>query len=155
MITSLRSSLAILSAIVLTVEAAPGDLDVSFGNGGKVTTAIGLGSDTASGMAIQSDGKLLVVGSSAVGSSANFALVRYNVDGSLDTSFNSTGKVTTPFPDGASGAHSVAVQGDGKIVVAGYARVREPVTIPIPLTSPWFATMRMAVWIRPSMARVR
>jgi uncharacterized delta-60 repeat protein len=70
-------------------------LDTSFDSDGKVTTAIGSGTDRAYSVAIQSDGKIVVAGYS-YGSNNDVALVRYNTDGSLDTSFDSDGKVTTP-----------------------------------------------------------
>ncbi len=56
------------------------------------------------------------------GSNDDFALVRYNTDGSLDTSFDSDGKVTTAIGSGDDYASSVAIQSDGKIVAAGYSR---------------------------------
>ena len=65
-------------------------------------------------MAIQSDGKIVVAGISGNGSTSGFALVRYNSDGSLDTTFNGTGKVHS-----GGGATSVVIQSDGKIVAAG------------------------------------
>jgi uncharacterized delta-60 repeat protein len=100
---------------------APGDLDVSFGDTGKVTTAIGTVNDEARSVAIQSDGKILVAGNSNIASLNNFAVVRYDYDGSLDTSFNGTGKVTTKIGSGQhDAAESVAVQSDGMILVAGY-----------------------------------
>ncbi len=95
--------------------AAPGDLDLSFGNGGKVIGGIAL----AGGMAIQSDGKIVVVGEGSSGNGTwDFAVVRYNPNGSLDTSFNGIGKVTAAF-GGQDFVNSVAIQADGKIVVAG------------------------------------
>ena len=72
-----------------------GTLDTSFDSDGKVTTAIGSGNDDACSVAIQSDGKIVVAGDSNNGSNDDFALVRYNTDGTLDTSFDSDGKVTT------------------------------------------------------------
>ncbi|MFF1396789.1 calcium-binding protein [Streptomyces sp. NPDC058287] len=102
--------------------AAPGDLDPSFGTGGKVTTDFGA-NDGAEGVALQADGKVVAVGNSGAG----FALARYNTDGSLDTSFDTDGKVTTDFGSpSANLAHAVALQADGKIVVAGL--VGDPVT---------------------------
>jgi uncharacterized delta-60 repeat protein len=94
-----------------------GSLDTSFGTGGKVTTDIGSG-DTASSVAIQSDGKIVAAGYSYIGSNNDFALVRYKTDGSLDTNFDSDGKVTTDIGSGDT-AYSVAIQSDGKIVAAG------------------------------------
>ncbi len=96
--------------------AAPGDLDPTFGIGGKVITGGGL--NVAQAMAIQSDGKIVAAGSSYNGTRNDFAVVRYNTDGSLDTSFGGTGIVITPVGN-SSGASSVAIQSDGKIVAAG------------------------------------
>ena len=98
-----------------------GSLDTSFGSGGKVTTAIGLYEDFAYSTAIQRDGKIVVAGYSYNGSNDDFALVRYNLNGSLDTSFGSGGKVTTAIGSSHDYANSVAIQSDGKIVVAGYS----------------------------------
>ena len=98
-----------------------GSLDSSFGTGGKVFTAVGSGNDFAESVAIQSDGKIVVAGYSYNGSNDDFALVRYNTDGSLDTSFDSDGKVTTDVGSGSDVANSVAIQSDGKIVAAGYS----------------------------------
>jgi uncharacterized delta-60 repeat protein len=98
-----------------------GSLDTSFDGDGKVTTPIGSGFDEASSVAIQPDGKIVAAGSSNNGSSFDFALARYNVNGGLDTSFNNTGKVTTPVGSNDDRALSVALQADGKIVAAGVA----------------------------------
>jgi uncharacterized delta-60 repeat protein len=95
-----------------------GSLDNSFDSDGKVITDIGSGDDYGSSAAIQSDGKIVVAGSSYYGSSWDFALVRYNADGSLDNTFDSDGKVTTDM-GGADDGYSLAIQSDGKIVVAG------------------------------------
>ena len=98
-------------------QAAPGDLDTSFGTGGKVTTGFSLGNGMAYSVAIQADGKIVAAGIAG----SDFALARYNSDGSLDTSFGTGGKVTTDFGPLGSGASSVAIQADGKIVAAGSA----------------------------------
>jgi uncharacterized delta-60 repeat protein len=102
--------------------ASAAGLDPTFGVAGKVTTLFG-GDDTA--MALQDDGKIVLAG----GSSDGFALARYNADGSLDTSFGEAGLVKTVLiTSGISQqvALAVAVQPDGKIVVAGYTRVGLP-----------------------------
>ena len=96
-----------------------GTLDTSFNGTGKVTTPIGSGDDVAYSVAIQSDGKIVAAGYSS-GGFADFAIVRYNTNGTLDTSFNGTGKVTTPIGFADDGAYSVAIQSDGKIVAAGF-----------------------------------
>jgi len=95
-----------------------GALDTSFGSGGKVTTDFG-GSDAGYSVALQPDGKIVVAGYAGL----DFALARYNSDGALDTSFGTGGKVTTDFSGGRDVGYSVALQPDGKIVVAGYAGV--------------------------------
>ena len=109
---------------------APGGLDVSFGNGGKVTTAIGSGDDQAYSVALQSDGKIVVAGYSA----GDFALVRYTASGALDTSFGNGGKVITPIGGGTDSGQSVAVQSDGKIVVAGYTYIGDATNYDFALT---------------------
>lgn len=102
---------------------ASGELDTTFGSGGKVTTQFGYGGSAYS-VAIQSDGKILAVGYSYMihdGLNApDFALVRYNPDGSLDNSFGNGGIVTTHVGSASDGGYSVTLQSDGKIVVAGY-----------------------------------
>ncbi|MDA9941056.1 delta-60 repeat domain-containing protein [Luminiphilus sp.] len=107
------------------VAAAAGDLDTTFGTDGKVTTDFNGLTDEARSVAIQSDGKLVVAGISIEGSQIDessfwrFALARYNVNGSLDTSFGGGGKVTTAIGGYIDEAYSVAIQSDGKIVGAG------------------------------------
>ena len=109
-----------LKAEVLCERALmAGDLDTTFDGDGKVTTAVGSFADEARGVAIQSDGKIVVAGFSFNGSNNDFALTRYNSNGSLDTTFDGDGKVTTAVGSSADVAYSVAIQSDGKIVVAG------------------------------------
>lgn len=104
--------------------AAPGDLDPTFGNGGIVTTNFTTNRDEANGVALQADGKIVAVGSSFVApNSSDFALARYNSDGTPDSSFGNNGTVTTDFDNGADIAAGVAIQSDGKIVVAGQSQV--------------------------------
>jgi uncharacterized delta-60 repeat protein len=119
------------AAFVITtaslVTAAPGDLDPTFDGDGKVTTQIDV-SNAARGVAIQADGKIVAAGVAscppcAPATPPDFALTRYNRDGSLDTAFDGDGKVTTDFAAGADEAFAVAIQGDGKIVAAGSAAI--------------------------------
>jgi len=98
-----------------------GSLDTTFHSDGIVTTPIGSGNDLGYGIAIQSDGKIVVAGLSHNGSNYDFAVVRYNTDGTLDTTFHSDGIVTTPIGSGDDGGCGIAIQSDGKIVVAGYS----------------------------------
>ena len=96
-----------------------GSLDNSFDNDGKVTTAVGALNDVASSIAIQSDGKIVVAGNSYNGNDNDFAVVRYTVNGSLDGSFDNDGKLTTAIGPNNDYAYALAIQSDGKIVVAG------------------------------------
>jgi uncharacterized delta-60 repeat protein len=94
-------------------------LDLSLSGDGQQTVAFG-GTDTAVAVALQPDGKIVVAGSTTAGS--DFALARLMADGSLDTSFNTTGKVTPTF-GGVDTAAGVVVQPDGKVVVAGLTNI--------------------------------
>lgn len=104
--------------LTVTVCGHPGDLDTSF-EGGRVIVPVGAGEDYANAMVVASDGKLLVAGRSAE-NQGDFALVRLERDGRVDPTFGSGGKVTTDL-GGANVAYAIAVQSDGKIVVAGSA----------------------------------
>ena len=113
-------------------RAAPGDLDPGFGGDGKVTTAFfaeANASATIYALAVQGDGKIVAAGSasrsqqSGAGSGSEFAVARYNANGSLDSSFGGDGKVTTDIAGGQDYAYAVAVQGDGKIIAAGSANL--------------------------------
>jgi uncharacterized delta-60 repeat protein len=105
--------------------AQVGGLDPTFGSSGKVTTAIGSVYDTINNLALQPDGKIVAGGQSKREDSpynTNFwrgALVRYNPDGSLDTSFGSGGKVTQSVANKTDYIGGVAIQSDGKILAAG------------------------------------
>ena len=105
-------------ALATDVEFGPGDLDPTFGEGGKVTTDLFGDSDVANDIALQPGGKIIAVGSAG----SDFALARYNRDGSLDTTFGDGGKVTTDFFGERDEARAVAIQPNGKIVVGGLAR---------------------------------
>src|SRR5919197_2614558 len=95
---------------------ADGSFDPSFGNGGTVTTAIGSSNDSAEAVALQPDGKIVAAGRSDNGSQNVFALVRYDADGSLDTTFGNGGKVTTAIGPREDDAAAVALQPDGQIL---------------------------------------
>jgi uncharacterized delta-60 repeat protein len=102
-------------------EAAPGDLDASFGTGGKVTTDLGGSEDVQAG-ALQADGRVVVVGGRTDGPTGDFTdflVARYTPSGALDTSFSSDGWATTDFLGGRDHPTEVVIQPDGKIVVAG------------------------------------
>ncbi|HET7487171.1 MAG TPA: Calx-beta domain-containing protein [Acidimicrobiales bacterium] len=100
--------------------AAPGNLDTTFGGTGKVTTEFGSGDDAATAVAVQPDGKVVAAGFAFNGTDDDFALARYNADGSLDTTFGTAGKVTTSFAAGDNeNVEAVLIRPDGKIVAVG------------------------------------
>lgn len=93
-----------------------GSIDTSFGQNGRVFTDFqNLGEDGAYSVAIQTDGKIILAGHSI----ADFAIARYNIDGSLDDSFGNGGKVFTSFDNSFDASYSLAIQPDGKILLAG------------------------------------
>jgi uncharacterized delta-60 repeat protein len=96
-----------------------GILDTTFGTAGTVTTSIGSSNDYAYTLGIQSDGKIVVAGSSYDGSKYNFALVRYTKDGILDTTFGTAGIVTTTIGSNYDYANVLLVQSDDTVLVAG------------------------------------
>jgi uncharacterized delta-60 repeat protein len=108
------------AASVATALATPGSLDSAFGGDGKVTTDFTAKNDFANGVAIQTDGKIVLVGRAA-GRGGQFALARYMAGGSLDTTFSGDGKVVTNFTAKNDVANAVAIQANGKIVVVGRA----------------------------------
>ncbi len=101
-----------------------GSLDTSFGVGGKVTTDLTADQDQIKAIAIQPDGKIVAVGPVKNGSRLHdFAVARYNSNGTLDLSFGINGWVATDFFGGQDFAYAVVLQADGKIVVAGAADI--------------------------------
>lgn len=102
-----------------TLFAQDGTLDNSFGSGGIVTMDINNANDVMKSIVVQADGKIIVAGYSSDVTSDRFCLVRLNVDGTKDNSFGNNGVVTTAF-NYTSLASDIALQSDGKIVVAGH-----------------------------------
>lgn len=112
-------------------SAAAGDLDTSFSGDGKQNKDIGSNSNQALALAIQADGKIVVAGWS-ISNVVDFAVARFNTDGSLDDgtvsdstpgdgAFATAGVFTADFAGGDDRAQAIAIQSDGKIVVAGFA----------------------------------
>ncbi|MFQ3599175.1 MAG: hypothetical protein SNJ66_12660, partial [Chloroherpetonaceae bacterium] len=100
------------------VTAQPSFLDDTFGDGGKVITAI-TNNDRAYAITLQPDGKIVVAGTSVVNSFRNnIILARYHANGVLDDAFGNGGKVISQFGD-MSVARAIELQSDGKILVAG------------------------------------
>jgi uncharacterized delta-60 repeat protein len=100
---------------------ANGSLDTTFDGDGRLTTAIGAGDDRCYSLALQPDNKILAAGYSWNGGNWDFALVRYNANGSLDTTFDGDGKLTTALGFGDAYGSSLALQADGKILLAGHS----------------------------------
>ncbi len=98
--------------------ASAGSLDPSFGTGGVVTVPAGFGVGT---MLTQSNGTILVMGSltNTVTDDAEFAVLSYNANGTLNTSFGTGGEAVASFPGASAEASAIFVQSDGNIVVAG------------------------------------
>lgn len=107
----------IVSAIgALATSSHAATLDPAFGTAGTTSTAFG-NYGAAARVVIQPDGRIVTGGQDALG---NFVLARYTTSGALDTSFNGTGKISTTPAGSCSGqARALALQADGKIVVAG------------------------------------
>ena len=109
------------SKITLMRYNSNGSLDNTFDTDGILTTSIGTSNDFVQSLAIQSDGKIVVAGNSYNGANYDFALVRYNTNGSLDNTFDADGIVLTAIGTSNDYGHSLAIQSDGKIVMAGYS----------------------------------
>jgi uncharacterized delta-60 repeat protein len=98
-----------------------GGLDASFGSNGVVVTDLG-SADLAWNMTLQPDGKILLGGEAGrAGQASSFAVVRYKQNGRIDSSFGNQGKALVAFSSGFDEAYAIALQPDGKIVLAGAA----------------------------------
>ncbi|HYV95359.1 MAG TPA: T9SS type A sorting domain-containing protein [Chitinophagales bacterium] len=104
---------------VLVRFLSNGNIDSSFGTNGIVMTDFGGTGSRASSMVIQSDGKIVAAGYRYTTGDVDFVVARYLTDGSLDNSFNGTGKVITDIGPIVDFAYKVALQSDGKILVSG------------------------------------
>jgi uncharacterized delta-60 repeat protein len=108
-----------------------GTPDTSFGSAGVVTVPFnGSPYDMAQGVAVQTDGRIVVVGTMSVGGTTadkqDFALARFNTDGTPDISFGTGGRVTTDFNGNQDIARRIVIQPDGKLLVAGYSTLVAP-----------------------------
>ncbi len=102
-----------------------GSLDISFSFDGKVTTSVGIPTTSpfsgngGKAMALQTDGKIIIVGKTYNGANDDLTMIRYNIDGTLDNSFGNSGIVITQVGEGYDGANDIAIQPDGKLIVVG------------------------------------
>jgi uncharacterized delta-60 repeat protein len=103
---------------VLARYNTDGTLDAAFSEDGKLVADFG---SFAQSVAIQNEDKIIVAGSTEYFPDS-FALVRYNTNGTLDTTFSKDGKLTDYVHEGITTYNSTAIQKDGKIVVAGVAQ---------------------------------
>jgi uncharacterized delta-60 repeat protein len=115
----------VLERLENRISLSAGDLDPTFGSGGIAVASFARTYSHPEAVALQPDGKIVVAGwtpSTANGDGLSFALARFNVDGSLDPGFGSTGKVITDIPGYPyAEADAIALQANGQIVVAGWA----------------------------------
>ncbi len=114
------STISLLLTSFLFAQPA-GSLDATFGNAGRLTLSISTGEDKAHAVALQPDGKIIVVGyASSVTTGKDFTVVRLLSDGSFDNTFGTNGIVTTDIQLGSEDiAYSIALQSDGKIILGG------------------------------------
>ena len=139
-LTPVLAFLALLFFGATTITAAPGDLDSTFGQGGRVLTNIAVPGYTyfypnTESMLVQPDGKILVCGrfwEDGISSWYGTFIVRYMADGTLDTSFGENGKVAVvgsyPFSGQAVGADMI-LQPDGKIVLIGQYTIADGIVV--------------------------
>ena len=114
----------LLLGTFFTKDAQAISFDQTFGSGGQVVTSFG--NEAGAGkVALQSDGKIVVVGSASNGSIYGWAIARYNTDGTLDTTFGTNGIVTKYFAAN-SGLNGVGIQSTGKIIVGGHSNSGAP-----------------------------
>ncbi len=117
----IRTSLALAVLVTVLTAGSASALDPTFAGDGRQTTNFTPGFDAGHDLAIQADGRIVVVGE-ASGSRGRFAIARYDTDGTLDATFGGgDGKVLTNLTPNDDAARAVAIQPDGKIVVVGMA----------------------------------
>jgi uncharacterized delta-60 repeat protein len=102
--------------MVLSRLTADGNLEKSLSGQSSAFAGFG-GADTASAIALQSNGKMILGGSTT----HDMAIARFQANGLPDATFGPDGKRTVGFPGGDSAAFAMALQADGKVVLAGFA----------------------------------
>lgn len=117
-------TLACVSTAAPATVGQPGTLDPTWAptsplGAGKLVTPMTTGTDRALASALQTDGKLLLAGYCPNPNRNDYCVVRYNTDGSLDTSFNGTGKLLFSMGADDDQGNAMAIQVDGKILITG------------------------------------
>lgn len=122
------------TSMVWAVSGQPGTLDASWASAspigpGKVITQVGGGADVAKASALQPDGKVLIAGYCTGLSNNDFCALRYNVDGTPDNTFGTDGKVISPVANRDDLAAAIALQPDGRAVLAGQCKVEGSINV--------------------------
>ena len=118
----LKRYICLVSTLLSVVALAQvGTLDVTFGGSGIVNTSIWLTDDIGWSMATQSDGKIVIAGTTSSTFKSYFIIARFDTNGMLDKTLASRGIVTVGFGNGNDVGRALAIQPDGRIVVAGSA----------------------------------
>src|SRR5689334_24816863 len=117
--------LTMAAAIVTQAQTTAGNLDPTFGTGGTVRTDFAGNIDQANAVAVQPNGLIIAAGSSFSSSKTveDFIVARYNANGTLDKRFGKNGKITTDFFRNVDSISAIAIQPDGRIIVAGFAQL--------------------------------
>lgn len=112
-------------SVVSHAQTTTNNLDATFGTGGIVRTDFAGNIDQANAVVVQSNGQIIAAGSSFSSSKTveDFIVARYNANGALDKRFGKNGKITTDFFRNVDVINALAIQPDGKIVVAGFAQL--------------------------------
>lgn len=116
-------ALALLASMALPAQAAAGDLDTSFGGGDGIVITNPGNKGWGNQLAFMTDGsgRFYLTGFNGVAPTQDFSLLRYNYDGTLDTTFGGgDGIVNTDFRSQKDEARAIAVQPDGRILIGGY-----------------------------------
>jgi uncharacterized delta-60 repeat protein len=123
--TFLVSILIMAAAVVSHAQTTTSSLDPTFGTGGITRTDFAGNIDEANAIAIQPNGQIIAAGSSFSNSKTveDFIVARYNANGTLDKRFAKNGKITTDFFRNVDSISAIAIQPDGRIVVAGFAQL--------------------------------
>ena len=123
--TFLAAILTMAAAVVSHAQTTANNLDPTFGTGGITRTDFAGNIDEANAIAIQPNGQIIAAGSSFSNSKTveDFIVARYNADGTLDKRFAKNGKITTDFFRNVDSISAIAIQPDGRIVVAGFAQL--------------------------------
>lgn len=107
----------------LSIAQQPGDLDISFGNGGKVSVGIGGYFDVAQEVDVQKDGSIIVAGygQESPSSYKGLSIARYLKDGNMDYDFGNLGLIQKQTNSMEGELNSIEIQEDDKIVAVGYS----------------------------------